>query len=207
MAESSSATQPDAIRKIERRDHADVVSLLARAFDDDPLINFIVPQDASRERRIRAFMEMGLRRLTFPYGETYVTTAGDGVALWNPPGGRPHGLLSDLALLPGMIGATGLRGLPRAMSAFSLAEKMHPHEPHYYLLAIGVDPARQGKGVGSSLLAPMVERCDRERVGAYLESSKERNVPLYERFGFKVRSVVEIPGGGPRIWPMWRDPR
>jgi len=92
------------------------------------------------------------------------------------------------------------------MSAFSLAEKIHPKEPHYYLLAIGVDPDRQGHGVGSSLLAPMAERCDREHIGAYLESSKERDVPLYERFGFKVREVVELPGGGPRIWPMWRDP-
>ena len=116
-------------------------------------------------------------------------------------------MLADLGLLPTLIRVAGLAGLGRAMGAFSMVEKMHPTEPHYYLLAIGVDPSKQGRGVGSSLLAPMTERCDRERMGAYLESSKERNVPLYERFGFKVRDEVRLPGGGPSIWPMWRDPR
>jgi hypothetical protein len=41
---------------------------------------------------------------------------------------------------------------------------------------------------------------------AYLESSKEINVPLYERNGFKVTEQMTVPNGGPPIWLMWRDP-
>jgi len=108
VAESNQPASQPSIRKIEQRDHADVVALLVRAFDDDPLINFIVPQGERRAARMRAFMDMGLKRLTFPYGETYMTAAGDGAALWNPP----HGLLADLSTLPAMVAATGLRGLP-----------------------------------------------------------------------------------------------
>jgi len=180
---------------------------MARAFDDDPLVNFMVKQDAKRTQRIRRFMDVGLTKFTFPYGETYITEAGDGAAYWNPPNQRPHGLLTDLSMLPTMVAVSGLSGVPRTASAFSLVDKKHPKVPHYYLLAIGVDPDRQGRGVGSSLLAPMAERLDREGMPAYLESTKERNLPLYERFGFKVTEAFDIAKGGPRIWAMWRDPQ
>lgn len=195
------------IRKITRTDRETIVGLMCRAFDDDPFINYLVKQDAHRTQRMARFMDAGLMRLTLPYGETYMTDAGDGAALWNPPGGRPHGIVADLSFLPVLIRVSGLGGVVRSVGAFSLAEKRHPQAPNYYLLGIGVDPSRQGQGVGSSLLAPMAERCDREGVGAYLESSKERNLPLYERFGFAVREVFESPKSGPRIWTMWRDPR
>lgn len=198
-------SQQGSIRKITIADRETVVNVMTRAFDDDPFFNFLVKQDERRQDRMRRFMDVGLMKLTFPYGETYMTEAGDGAALWNPPGGRPHGLRTDLSLLPVMAQVAGLRGVPRVISALSLAEKKHPKEPHYYLLGIGVDPARQGKGVGSSLLAPMAERLDREGVPGYLESSKERNIPLYERFGFRVVEELKLPNG-PSVWPMWRDP-
>jgi ribosomal protein S18 acetylase RimI-like enzyme len=38
---------------------------------------------------------------------------------------------------------------------------------------------------------------------AYLESSNERNVPLYERLGFEVRERYVLPSGPP-VWLMWR---
>lgn len=195
------------IRRITKADRKSIVGLMSRAFDDDPFINYIVKQDDRRKARMRRFMDVGLMRLTLPYGESYVTEAGDGAALWNPPGGRPHGLRADLSLLPTLVRVSGVGGLARSVAAFSTAEKKHPTDPHYYLLAIGVEPARQGQGVGSSLLAPMAERLDTERIGAYLESSKERNLPLYERFGFKVREIIDLPKDGPRIWTMWRDPQ
>jgi GNAT superfamily N-acetyltransferase len=86
-------------------------------------------------------------------------------------------------------------------------EQKHPHEPHYYLLALGVEPDLQGRSLGTQLMAPILERCDRERVPAYLESSKEKNLPLYERNGFRVTEKFQVPNGGPAIWLMWRDPR
>ncbi len=199
--------QTIAIRKVERTDFTRVLDLMGRAFDDDPVMNFLVKQDARRSARIRTIMDMGLRKLTFPFGETYVTEGYEGAALWNPPNGLPHGVLNDLKLLPSLVRMAGIARLPLVMSTFQLQEKKHPKEPHYYLLGIGVEPDMQGRGIGSQLMAPVLERADREGMPAYLESSKEKNLPLYERHGFRVTERIELPRGGPPVWLMWREPQ
>jgi len=99
------------------------------------------------------------------------------------------------------------RRTPLAARYLARAERKHPRQPpHWYLEVLGAIPARQGRGLGSVLLRAVLERCDRDRSGAYLESSSERNRALYERHGFDVVEVFEMPGGGPPIRRMWRDP-
>jgi ribosomal protein S18 acetylase RimI-like enzyme len=86
-------------------------------------------------------------------------------------------------------------------------EARYPKLPHRYLYLVGVHPGRQGGGLGSALVRAGLEACDRDRVPAYLESSKERNVPLYERHGFRVVERLELGRGAPPMWLMWRDPQ
>jgi ribosomal protein S18 acetylase RimI-like enzyme len=86
-------------------------------------------------------------------------------------------------------------------------EKRHPDDrSHWYLFILGTEQAAQGRGWGSALLAEMLARVDADGMSAYLESSSERNLALYARHGFEVTDEVAIPGG-PRVWPMWREPR
>ena len=96
------------------------------------------------------------------------------------------------------------------VSAHAAREKSmrddHPSTPHLYLSVLGVDPPRQGQGVGSRLIAPGLELCDREGVPAYLETARERNVVFYERHGFRVTHELTLPRG-PRLWLLWREPR
>ena len=196
-----------AMRPIEESEIDRVADLLGRAFDDDPVVNYVAKQDARRAERVRHSMYIGLKNLTFPYGETYVLDGFEGAALWNPPGKRSQGFLADLKLLPDLFRIAGFRRIRFAMSLVNVLEKKHPKDPHYYLLAIGVEPSAQGRGFGSSLLGPMTERFDAERAGAYLENSKERNLPFYGRHGFEVVERVDLPHNGPPVWLMWRNPR
>ena len=82
----------------------------------------------------------------------------------------------------------------------------HPKEPHWYRPLIGVDPAHQGKGLGSALLKHATDICDRDGMLAYLESSNLANVPLYERHGFAALGRIQV-GGSPVLTPMLRRPR
>jgi ribosomal protein S18 acetylase RimI-like enzyme len=97
----------------------------------------------------------------------------------------------------------------RLDAAFAMFEKMgssHPEEPHWYLPMIGVDPAHRAHGYGSQLMKHALERCDRERKVAYLESSNSRNLSLYIRHGFEITGTIQV-GDSPPLFPMVRKPR
>jgi len=96
---------------------------------------------------------------------------------------------------------------PLIASGLVGVERRHPHQPpHWYLAVLGTDPPAQGQGLGSAVLAPVLAQCDADGVGAYLESSKERNIAFYARHGFRVTEELRLPRG-PRVWAMWRDAR
>ena len=173
---------------------------LARAFHDDPLAEFSHPRASRREARLAFFFTGRLRTLV----DEELCVCSDertGAALWAPP---------DRWHVPGREALRTVRLLnrraPLVAAGFARMERRHPREPHFYLATLGVSPEAQGRGLGSALLAPMLERCDREGVPAYLESSKERNLAFYGRHGFRVREEMRFPRG-PRLWLMWRDPR
>ncbi|MGE3074032.1 MAG: GNAT family N-acetyltransferase [Dehalococcoidia bacterium] len=194
------------VRKATAEDRKKLSAVMARAFDDDPIANWFAAQDKRRARRIYDFIDVAFQ-ITAPYGEIYTTDSLEGGAYWTPPDKWKMGMVQQLKLLPAMVRTASLRRIPKVMGGLNAIEKKHPHEPHYYLLMLGVEPDLQGRGIGTQLMAPILERCDREKMPAYLESSKEKNIPLYERNGFKVTEKFQVPNGGPPVWLMWRDPQ
>ena len=83
-------------------------------------------------------------------------------------------------------------------------EERHMREPHFYIRTVGVRAALQGQGVGSALMQPTLERADSNGLPTYIEASSERSAALYERLGFAHMGVLELPQGGPAVWPMRR---
>jgi ribosomal protein S18 acetylase RimI-like enzyme len=97
--------------------------------------------------------------------------------------------------------------MPLVTAGWLALERRHPAEPlHYYLAVLGTDPDQQGRGLGSRVMRPVLDQCDSDGLGAYLESSKERNIDFYARHGFRVLEEVRLLRG-PSMWKMWRDPR
>jgi len=134
------------------------------------------------------------------YNETYSVAEGVPAAVLAPPGAK------DDEELPARLGGVAEEYAERLFEILGLMEEKHPLEHHYYLFLLGTRPERQGRGLGSSLMAPMLQTCDRDRMPAYLEAMSERNKQLYLRHGFEVTDEIPLPSG-PTMWPMWRSPR
>jgi GNAT superfamily N-acetyltransferase len=179
---------------------------LSRAFFEDPLGTYVIPDPARRLAILERGFDLFLRRVWIDHEETYtVGDTGVGACVWEPPGTWKIGAAKQLSMLPAMVGAFG-RSLPRLISALNAAERGHPEEPHYYLPVLGVEPESQGHGCGSAMMFPILSRCDAEGVPAYLEASTPRNRALYERHGFKTTEAFQLGRGGPTFWRMWRAP-
>jgi GNAT superfamily N-acetyltransferase len=181
-----------------------MAAALGRAFAADPVASYIFPEADSREARLRRFFSLQLRHNYLPRGEVYTVNGGSAAALWMPPNPNDASVGDVLA---------HLRLLPLLASRFFATRRLslmlaahHPRGRHYYLGTIGTEPAYQGHGVGSALLAPVLARCDTTQVPAYLECSRPENVAFYVRHGFAVTMEVAAPRGGPPLWLMWREP-
>lgn len=195
----------DSVRKATLADRATVTRTLARAFDRDPVTRFLVRQDAARDRAMAIAFDMSFRWLTLPFGEAWVAGDGAGAALWTPPGA--WSAWRAIIAGPRLAYAVGVSRLPKVLAAVARTQNVHPREPHWYLFAIGVDPSAQGHGYGSALLRSVLAQCDARREPAYLEASTRDNARLYVRHGFRETGEISLADDGPRVWPMWRDPR
>jgi len=181
---------------------------MARAFHDDPVMAWIFPDEAMRRRRLPPFFATAIRG-NMRQGNTEVMVAGEqvlGCAIWLAPGTWRPPLRRQLMALPSVIFRLRSR-LAVASTTYGALITAHPERPHWYLSGIGADPPVQGTGVGGALMRSRLARCDAAGEPAYLESSKEINVPFYERHGFRVTRELTIPGGGPIFWLMWRKPQ
>jgi ribosomal protein S18 acetylase RimI-like enzyme len=192
------------VRKAQPADFPALARVLARAFHDDPLTAWLYPRERSRERHARRSFLVSLHRLR-PQNELYTTDDRSGAALWALPGQWREDFRQTVRMVP--LLPPLLPRLGRTMRAMARIEAAHPLELHYYLSVLGTDPPRQGEGIASALLRPVLERCDAERMPAYLETSTERNVAFYAAHGFVERRRLDLPGGAPPLWLLWRDPQ
>jgi ribosomal protein S18 acetylase RimI-like enzyme len=194
------------IRKVTAADVPAVARSLAEAFSDDPHMRWVMPDDGARMERLEAGFATYLHRIWLPQRECYTHERLIGAAIWMPPGSWEMSAFAQLRLLPALLWAA--RGsLPRLMKLISMMEKKHPHEPaHWYLPVVGIASEWQGRGFGAALLAPVLERCDAERLPAYLEATSPRNRALYERHGFEVVEECRCADDAPPLWRMWREP-
>jgi ribosomal protein S18 acetylase RimI-like enzyme len=204
----SDRPQPDAsdLRLVRPEETPALATALARAFHPNPGMSWTFRDPERRKRQLETGFAHYFRSIWLPRGECWTADGVNGAAVWMPPGRWELPLSAQVRLLPGVIRSAG-RDTARVLRFFGWTEKRHPHEPHWYLLLLGIDPEQQGRGYGSHLMRPVLERCDADGVPAYLETDTERNVALYERHGFRTRERAEMPGGGPPIWFMWREPR
>lgn len=193
------------VRPATAADTPTVCEVLARAFSADPVMQFMFPDPALRQRKLPMLFKL-LQGMNLPLGGCEVTSGIEAATIWFPPGKPGIPLWQVLLHLPSFLAIYGIGGAGRALTLLGAMDKHHPKEPHWYLMVIGTDPAKQGKGFGGIALRHRLAEVDAARLPAYLEASKPENVPIYQNFGFELQGDLQIPGG-PVIYPMWRPAR
>jgi GNAT superfamily N-acetyltransferase len=194
-------TPPRAVEPVTQLTIADrqkAVTMMTRAFIADPPSRFLYPELDKYERAFPRFVS-AFAGAAFDRQGAYGIGDLAGVALWLPPGAHPDETALDM-LFEDTIPAG------RRAEVFEIIERMsnyHPAEPHWHLAMIGVEPDEVRKGYGSALLEAGLARVDRSGQTAYLESTNPRNIPLYERFGFRLVGTIDT-GRCPPIFPMVR---
>jgi ribosomal protein S18 acetylase RimI-like enzyme len=191
--------QPD-IRDVGRDEAQKVLGVLTLAFSRDPVNRYFLPDPADYlEWYPRLAMGMGERG--FDHGGAAAMADFSAAALWLPPGVAPD---------PASLQSLSIPQTPERQAAgAALRDEMqryHPQKPHWYLWMIGVDPRRQGQGLGGALLRHTLAKVDETGADAYLESSNPVNVPLYARHGFEPLGVIEALDVPP-MTPMFRPGR
>lgn len=206
MSTPSAPGGAPAPRRVREQDVPALAAMLARAFLDDPVASWAWRAGDLRLGALERFQATRMRQLA-PGEEVWTTEDLNSAALWAAPG-RWHSTVRETAALVPCFGHPRLLWrVPLVALGWERLERSHPRRPpHYYLAVLGTEPDAQGRGLGSAVLQPVLERCDSDQVAAYLESSKERNIDFYSRHGFRVLEEIRLVRGPP-MWRMWRDPR
>ncbi len=194
--------------QLHRGQFRDAREMLTRAFLDYPLMIYANPQLARRRRGVTTLYG-AIVRDTLRHGEVHVSAGLEGACCWLPPGvGLPTFAREVRAGMLGLPLGFGWAGFQRLVNFDQVQRRLHQQYaigPHWFLATIGVDPAHQGRGIGSALMAPVLARADEQRTPCYLETHTTVNVRLYERHGFRVMEHIENPTSVP-LWAMLRPP-
>jgi GNAT superfamily N-acetyltransferase len=186
------------------------IETLIEAFYHDPLIEFLLPEEESRAKPLSTGIEflLGLSSSTWSVGAGTKDCAGViGAASpeeYPPPFFHLTVMLTKLILKS--LSSTPVRVMEQWLRIFHKFDKLHPSQPHWYILILGIHPDHQGKGLGGQLLKQVLQRADYEKVAVYLESSNPKNLDFYRKYGLEVTDEIVPIAGCPPIWGLFREP-
>ena len=171
--------------KADLSDKKAVINILARFFENNKSVTEIVKQDHKKGERIRVLMEYAFEKC-YKFGEVWLLNNRKGCALVL----YPHmemifikSLWMDIKLI---YMAVGIRNIKKAIKRNKAIKKRRQYVDMAYLWFIGVDPLVRHIGLGNSLMEHVIQYSNDKILPIYLETSVDKNVSWYEKYGFQV---------------------
>jgi ribosomal protein S18 acetylase RimI-like enzyme len=186
----------------------DAISTLTRAFMPDPIFSFYFPDSESRAEVFDAFFNdivCSHIRFGHVYGAILDGTV-VGAAVWRPPdAGEPTTADRERSFAAERrVRDMNHAAADRLFEGFATLERYHPPEPHWYLFFAGIEPELQGRGIGSTLLSPVLKIADRAETLCYLETPFPRTHAFYRTLGYEIARESNPFAGAPKVWTMLR---
>lgn len=184
-----------------------LAGVMSRAFENEPNFIYLLPDQSKRRHALEWFFRFVFNAAVLSHGECLTTMSEAGAAIWLKPGGQispGNALMAGLLRMPYQFGWSGFMRSVQLSGKLEKRRKELMPQSHWYLTALGIDPAMQGKGIGRSLLEPILAKADAEGIPCYLETFHARNLGFYERFGFRVSSRETMARDRLHFWIMIR---
>lgn len=184
------------VKLAQASDQQTVVSILAAAFKDNPSINFIVKNDAKRQKRIEALclyaFKTGLKRKG-----VYLSSNEKGAAIFFK-NSEAKETFSDYSNQLSLVKhAIGLKNLPNVMKRDKLFKSTKPKDSDFiYIWFLGVAPGSQDGEAARELRDFMFDQSNKLHLPLYLETSVPKNKTVYQRLGFEVYKTVDYKNHG-----------
>ena len=191
-----------------------VISLLAAAFVDDPVVNYITRKDDKTPYAVRCLFEQIVPFCLTPTTNVLLNSDGNATILWWKNTESPLGLwfiiksLMNLSTWLDIVGSYS--GVLTAIDFMRIVSSKAPTYPHLYVYAVAVDPFMKRKGLGSAMMKIVTDYADKYNYPVYLENSKEQNLQFYQKHGFIVLERLQLFSDSPWMWRMLRpmkDPK
>jgi ribosomal protein S18 acetylase RimI-like enzyme len=189
------------VRSAILSDRTAVNQMLARAFQDDPVMAFIFPNPDVRRAKLPRFFSV-IYDGDGVSGARLVTDGCEAATLWRRPGCGHLTLTEKIVQSLPWLRAAGF-ALGRALTISAASDANHPAEPHWYLHIAGCSPDHQGQGYGTAAIRAGLARADADGLPSYLETAKETNIGFYQGLGFHVTHSWRVHLG-PQNWSMLR---
>jgi ribosomal protein S18 acetylase RimI-like enzyme len=177
--------------KAKQTDKNLVADILTKSFENNQSVNYIAKQDEKRLTRIRSLMDYSFE-VCYSFGDVFLSDDRKACALVLYPDKKKTTFKSILLDIKLILSCIGVENIKKALTRESKIKQLQPKELMYYLWFIGVDPDYQNEGIGSILLNEIIEDSEHKERPIYLETSTLKNLPWYQKFGFRIYNELEL---------------
>ncbi|MES2329807.1 MAG: GNAT family N-acetyltransferase [Bacteroidota bacterium] len=168
-----------------------IIDILAKSFDANTSVNYIIKQDKKREKRIRALMDYSFE-MCKAFGDVFISHDNKACALIVYPDKKKSTFRSSLLDIKLIFQSIGISNISKTLNREKLIKNIQPEITMSYLWFIGVDPSVQNQGIGSKLLKEIIDYSNANNRPIYLETSTVKNLPWYEKFGFEIYNEQDL---------------
>jgi hypothetical protein len=190
------------MKKVTAIDKSVVVDLLTASFAENQSVNYIIRQNDKRSKHIRALMDYSFEICSL-FGDVWLSEDRNACALVLYPQQKKTTFKVILLNIGLIFRAIGISGIQKTLDREARIKKLQPKEKMAYLWFIGVNIANQHQGIGTKLLKEIVADAALKKLAVYLETSTVKNLPWYERLGFKIYNELEL---GYTLFFLKREP-